>query len=61
MQDEKKEQILIIDSEFYDEDLAKEIEEALKEYEEDKKNGKIKTFDNVEDLIADLHKMADEQ
>lgn len=46
--------IIAIDKDFFDGKLATEIKEAYLEYQEDKKNGLIKTYSNVSDMIKDL-------
>lgn len=44
----------IVEKDFFETKLGKEIKEALEEYRVEKAKGNIKTYSNVDDLFKDL-------
>ncbi|HRU40499.1 MAG TPA: AbrB/MazE/SpoVT family DNA-binding domain-containing protein [Candidatus Diapherotrites archaeon] len=44
----------VIEKDFFETELGKEIKEALEEYRVEKAKGYIKTYDTVDDMFNDL-------
>ncbi len=44
----------VIEKDFFETELGKEIKEALEEYRVEKAKGNIKTYDTVDDMFNDL-------
>ncbi len=51
----------VIEKDFYDTKLGKEVREALEEYRVEKAKGNIKTYNSVDDLLDDLGVESKEQ
>ncbi|HOS69188.1 MAG TPA: AbrB/MazE/SpoVT family DNA-binding domain-containing protein [Bacillota bacterium] len=44
----------VIEKDFFETELGKEIKEALEEYRVEKAKGNIKTYDTVDDMFNDI-------
>ena len=44
----------VIEKDFFETELGKEIKEALEEYMVEKAKGNIKTYDTVDDMFNDI-------
>lgn len=44
----------VIEKDFFDTKLGREVREAIEEYRAEKAKGNIKTYESVDDLFADL-------